>query len=65
MYVLCQVKIWGGTMKPEKQGDIVEVKTEKESSGTPPGVAWPGEITCHPGDGTAWIGDIVVDPDAW
>ncbi len=47
--------------------DIFTNKPEEvpQPAGAPPGVAYVAEGTAHPGDGTAWIGDIVVDPNDW
>lgn len=49
--------------------DVITSESEDEiqeevQPGAPPGVAYVGnEGIAHPGDGTAWIGDIVVNPD--
>jgi len=41
-----------------------KIEEETQQPGAPPGVAYVGnEGVAHPGDGTAWIGDIVVNPD--
>jgi len=36
---------------------------EEIQPGAPPGVAYVAECAAHPGDGTAWIGTNVVNPD--
>jgi len=43
--------------------DEIEEEIEEEVQPAPPGVAYVGECAAHPGDGTAWIGDIVVSPE--
>jgi len=41
-----------------------ENEDEVQQPGTPPGTVFIGdEGVAHPGDGTAWIGDIVVSSD--
>lgn len=44
-------------------GEPEDENEEEVHSGAPPGVAYVGECAAHPGDGTAWIGSIIVNPD--
>lgn len=40
-----------------------EIEEEAQQPGAPPGVAYVAECAAHPGDGTAWPGTCVVNPD--
>lgn len=41
-----------------------EIEEEFQSAGAPPGTVFVGdESVAWPGDGVAWIGDIVINPD--
>jgi len=43
--------------------EITDENEDEAQQPAPPGVAYVAECAAHPGDGTAWIGDIVVNPD--
>ncbi|MBC8017386.1 MAG: hypothetical protein H7X83_02555 [Verrucomicrobia bacterium] len=62
---MCAYSVIVHQLATEFIDEVMKEGNVEEGRAVPPGIVYIGdEGTSYPGDGTAWIGNIVVDPNA-